>query len=118
MQSHFNLKKKTHKMAGAESNVNSGRKKVGNSLMKQRRQAKQQSKAKRGVSARDVVAATNEEIPNVLDTVIAATQKKRQQLLLSDKPYAESELNKVKWTRGIRPAKVGVKVDLLCLSLP
>ena len=93
-------------MAGAESNVSSGRKKVGNSLMKQRRRAKQQSKEKRGMSAREVVAATNQEIPNVLDTVIAATQKKRQQLLLSDKPHAETELTRVKWTQGIRPAKV------------
>ena len=93
-------------MAGAESNVSSGRKKVGNSLMKQRRQSKQQMKMIRGKSARAVVEATNEAIPNPLDLVMEATQKKRQQLLISDKAHGQTELSKVKWTTGIRPAKV------------
>ena len=104
-------------MAGAESNVSSGRKKIGNSLTKQARRAKQLSKLKQGKSAIQVVQQTNSTIRNPLDLVIEATQKKRQQLLLSDKAHGQTELTKVKWTQGIRPAKVLYFVWWCCLLL-
>lgn len=75
-------------------------------LPKKRRQAKQQSRAIHNTSARDLVEKANAKIPNIIEAVVEATAKKREQMLLSDKPHQDN-VTKVKYVTGIRPARMG-----------
>jgi hypothetical protein len=75
-------------------------------LPKKRRQAKQQSRAIHKTSARDLVEKANAKIPDLIEACVEATAKKRELLLLSDKPH-ENTVTKVKYVTGIRAARMG-----------
>ncbi len=75
-------------------------------MTRERRRSKQQFRDVRGISARSKMEKTNSEIKDILESVIEKTAEKRQVLLLSDKPHQVENL-KVKWTTGIRPARMG-----------
>lgn len=89
-------------MAKGDNNPNGKRM----NLAKKRRQSKQQMKKIRGITANEVVKATNSQIAPLEDLVVEATQKHQQTLLLADKPYNEV-VNKIKIVTAIRPGRIG-----------
>jgi hypothetical protein len=90
-------------MVGGLSHVNG--KKL--NLTKKRRVAKQQHKMIHSRTAKEEVEKANAAIPDILSSVVEATAKKREMLLLSDKPYSEKDIKKVKLVTGIRPGRMG-----------